>query len=84
MMPGVAQLLFANSPLGELNDILLRAEKSSAEKAAGTRGELQKWARVISGLDQREILRERTTASEVFRAEAGTSGKTLERAKKKR
>tara|TARA_R110000824_G_scaffold101193_7_gene240423 strand:+ start:2446 stop:9612 length:7167 start_codon:yes stop_codon:yes gene_type:complete len=69
MMPGVAQLLFTNSPLGELNDILLRAEKLPAERAAGLRGDITKWARLISGLDQREIARHRTAASEKYRAE---------------
>lgn len=76
MMPGVAQLLFANSPLGELNDILLRAQQFPAERAAGTRGEVTRWARIITGLDQREIDPSRTGSSEKYRAEETTSRTT--------
>jgi len=69
MMPGVGQMLFINSPLGELNDILLRADKTGAEDAAGMRGEIQRWARLASGLDTRETTRERTAMSEKYRAQ---------------
>ena len=80
MMPGVAQMLFANSPLGELNDIMLRGEMTSAEKASKTRGQLQRWARVITGLDQKEILRDRTVMSEKYRAEDQSPEDVVERA----
>lgn len=83
MMPGVAQMLFINSPLGELNDILLKAEKTPMEKASGIRGDVQKWLRVFTGLDQREIIRDRTVMSELFRAEDQTSDVTKERAGEK-
>ena len=66
MMPGVGQMLFVNSPLGELNDILLRADKTGAEDAAGVRGEIQRWVRLASGRAQEEspAVLEKTLKSE--------------------
>ena len=72
MMPGVGQLIFNNSPLGELNDLLLKADKTGPEKAAGVRGDIQKFIRLATGLDARDIVRDRTVVSEKYRAEEGS------------
>ena len=53
---------------------------TSAEKASKTRGQLQRWARVITGLDQKEILRDRTVMSEKYRAEDQSPEDVVERA----
>ena len=68
MMPGVHQLIFANSPLGEINDIMLKIEKSPVEEAAALQGELLRLCRVITGLDQRETIPKRTTAAALYEA----------------
>jgi hypothetical protein len=69
LMPGVGQLAWNNSPIGEMNDFLLRIEKTSPERAAGLRGEIQRQFRVWSGLDMKDVSRTRTAAAEKWRAE---------------
>jgi hypothetical protein len=69
MMPGVAQLIFVNSPLGELNDLLLRSDKTGAEQAAGVRGDIQQFVRIATGLDMRDVDRKRTALQESIRAQ---------------
>jgi ribosomal protein S18 acetylase RimI-like enzyme len=50
-IPGGAwALAFENSPLGELNQILLRAEETPLERT-DIRGELLRWARASAGMD---------------------------------
>jgi hypothetical protein len=50
-IPGGAwALAFENSPLGELNQILLRAEETPLERT-DIRGELLRWARAAAGMD---------------------------------
>jgi len=74
MMPGVGQLLFTNSPLGELNDLLLKIEKTPMEQSAGLQGQLLHLSRAITGLNQREVLRSRVAAGEAYRAEEPGTG----------
>jgi hypothetical protein len=50
-IPGGAwALAFENSPLGELNQILLRWEETPLERT-DIRGELLRWARAAAGMD---------------------------------
>ena len=81
LMPGVMQLAFNNSPFGEVNDILLKMEKTSPEKAAGMRGNLQVAIRTALGLDMRDITRERTTSAAKYQAEEGSSRLSRKKAK---
>ena len=81
LMPGVMQLAFNNSPFGEVNDILLKMEKTSPEKAAGMRGNLQVAIRTALGLDMRDITRERTASAAKWRAEEDTSRLVRKKAK---
>ena len=83
LMPGIGQLAFTNSPLGELNDFLIRAEKTDAENSAGSRGELQRQIRIWSGLDMRDISRDRVTSGEAWRAQKETSKLTKKKLKLK-
>ena len=79
-MPGVMQLAFNNSPFGEANDILLKMEKTSPEKAAGMRGDLQAAIRTVMGLGMRDITRQRTAAAAKWQAEEDTSRLTRKKA----
>ena len=83
LMPGIGQASFTNSPLGELNDILLRAEKTDAEKSAKIRGELQRQIRFWTGLDMRDISRSRVASGEVWKAKKETSKLTQKKMMKK-
>ena len=80
LMPGVMQLAFNNSPFGEANDILLKMEKTSPEKAAGMRGDLQAAIRTVMGLGMRDITRQRTAAAAKWQAEEDTSRLTRKKA----
>ena len=79
MMPGPWQLLFANSPFGELNDIMLKGTQTPLEEASGTQGEMYKWARIITGLDQKETFRSRVAKSEMFKAQQDIGSKAVEK-----
>ena len=81
LMPGVMQLAFNNSPFGEVNDILLKMEKTSPEKAAGMRGNLQVAIRTALGLDMRDITRERTASAAKYQAEEESSRLVRKKAK---
>lgn len=79
MMPGPWQLLFANSPFGELNDIMLKGSQTPLEEASGTQGEIYRWARIFTGLDQKETFRSRTAKSEMFKAQQDIGSKAVEK-----
>ena len=79
MMPGPWQLFFANSPFGELNDIMLKGSQTPLEEASGTLGEMYRWARIITGLDQKETFRSRTAKSEMFKAKQDMGSKAIEK-----
>jgi hypothetical protein len=66
---GVWSTAFENSPLGELNALLLKWEESPAEQA-DVRGEILQWARAYAGLDVEQI-----TPSKVIRTEEPTKMK---------
>ena len=79
MMPGPWQLIFANTPFGELNDIMLKGTQNPLEEASGTQGEMYKWARIITGLDQKETFRSRVAKSEMFKAQQDIGSKAVEK-----
>ena len=49
--PGAWNFAFNNSPVGELNQILLRSNKSTLESTMGTQGEVLRWARIMTGAE---------------------------------
>jgi len=59
LMPGTLQLVYANSPLMELNRILLQMERTPMEERGGLRGDLVKWANVFLGLETEEVYKQR-------------------------
>jgi hypothetical protein len=83
MMPGAGQLLFSNSPLGELNDLLLRMDKTGPEEAAGLRGEIQRFARVATGLNTKDIAPERSAVQGAAQARGEVPAQVFKRATKK-
>ena len=46
LQAGMGRMLFENSPLGELNQLMLQMEQSPVEQHAGIRGEIQRIVRV--------------------------------------
>ena len=80
LMPGIAQAAFINSPFGEMNDILLKLERTAPEKAAGLQGQLQRAARGLTGLEIKDISRSKSAAQEMFRARKETPQKVIKKA----
>ena len=84
MSPGLARLVFVNNPIGELNSLLLKKEKTPLQ-AATLEGEIIKWAEDYVGLDVEEVYGTRTTASERRRArEEGDAEAVYKKAQKGR
>ena len=84
MSPGMARLVFVNNPIGELNSLLLKKEKTPLQ-AATLEGEIIKWAEDYVGLDVEEVYGTRTTASERRRArEEGDAEAVYKKAQKGR
>ena len=83
MMPGVGQLLFSNSPFGELNDLLLKMDKTGPEEAAGLRGDIQRFARVATGLNTKDIAPERSAVQGAAQARGEVPAEVFKRATKK-
>ena len=67
MMPGIPRLLFVNTPIGELNSILMKSRVTPLEQAAA-KGESILWARRVTGLDTEDVYPSRTVAGESRRA----------------
>ena len=67
MQPGMASLIFSTSPLGELNDIYLRWEKSPLEQVAEREGEIMRWARTLIGAQVTETSRVKSAKSDAPR-----------------
>ena len=63
--PGIARLVLENSPLGELNKILLMGPKSTEEHEEGVRS-IYQWLR-RAGVDIREIDRKQLSTREGYR-----------------
>ena len=80
LMPGVAQAAFVNSPFGEMNDLLLKLERTAPEKAAGLQGRLQQVARGLTGLEIKDVSRSKSAAQEMFRARKETPQKVIKKA----
>jgi predicted GNAT family acetyltransferase len=67
MQPGMYSLLFSTSPLGELNDMYLRWDKSPLEERAAIEGEMLRWARVLVGAQTVETSRVQSAKGELPR-----------------
>lgn len=63
MVGGVMSTALYNSPLGELNDLLLRWEKEPLERA-GIRGEILSWAKFYGGVDVSVVSASKTMKAE--------------------
>ena len=80
LMPGIAQAAFVNSPIGEVNELLMRLQKTAPEKAAGLRGDLQLAIRALTGLEVRDVSRSKSATQEMFRARKETSADRIKAA----
>ena len=83
LMPGMLQLVYSNSPLMELNRVLLQMERTPMEQRGGLRGDLVKWARSFLGLETEEVYKDRAIKFTRSAAEKEIgSKKTKEKIKK--
>jgi len=67
LSPGFESLAFSLHPIGEINDILLRWDKSPLEERMELQGEMLRWARVVLGLQTAVISSKKTATSERYR-----------------
>ena len=63
---GIGAAVLRNSAFHELNQLLLKYEKTPFEDVEGLRGEIQRFARLIGIVDVRDVIPERTMRSAKF------------------
>ncbi len=74
--PGIARLVLSNSPLGELNQMLLKLDALSAEEQEEGLRSLYGWFRA-AGVDIREIDRKQLAATEGYRVKEEARHRSL-------
>ena len=72
---GIGAMVMRNLPLGELNQLLLKYEKTPLEQQEGLRSEIQRWARLSGIVDVRDVQPKITARSARFGAKEEVSGK---------